>query len=171
MTGKRGHKQCTHCEGYTGPRSLSCPHCGVEFESRAKEQRDPNKPDGRGRKICPDCTQPNGVRARFCKSCNFAFTIKKRVGPMRGQITEWEDLAKRTKVKVIGGSGPYYETPDGERHYSVARGVYHVLSVEKTGLNVNSDKYGRRFLYMGPKIKSRIATNLWEDACKIVRVK
>lgn len=174
--GKRGQKQCTHCEGYTEPRSISCPHCGAEFEKRVKAPRDPNKPDGRGRKICPDCSQPVGVRTKICPSCNFAFTIKKNNDPIRGQILNWQELTTGTRIRVIGGSGPYYEREDGERNYLSSRGNYVVKSVSSKGLNVIGDlssksaDAGAQFLYMGPKEKSDICDNLWRDSHKLVKV-
>lgn len=170
----KGYKKCQKCQKFCGPRSFKCKHCDCDFEKNSVKI---NKPTGkRGIKKCKKCSQPVGVRTKICPSCNFAFTIKKNNDPIRGQILNWQELTTGTRIRVIGGSGPYYEGEDGERNYLSSRGKYVVKSVSSKGLNVIGDlssksaDAGAQFLYMGPKEKSDICDNLWRDSHKLVKV-
>jgi len=174
--GKRGQKTCPECSGTTGPRSHRCPHCHHKFEKRVVQPKRSNH--GRGKKTCPGCESILGVRTRECPSCDYKFKIKThtdRVLP--NQITDWESLTKGTRIRVVGGSGPYYRNSDGENQYTTSRGKYIVQEVCEDGLCVvgdltsKSSDAGFSFLYMGPKVRSPLCSNLWRDACKIVRVK
>ena len=170
----RGVKVCPDCGEHNGPRSITCKKCGHKFQKAVKPKKDPNKPDGRGRKICKVCGQPNGVRAAHCKNCGSPFVINKGSTIRKDLISDWTALSQGDRIRVIGGSGPYYES-EGERHYTTSRGRYIVRSVTDKGINVVGDMTsksadaGNSFLYMGPLQKSPLCNNLWRDAHKIVK--
>lgn len=100
-------------------------------------------------KVCSKCNQESGVRTKICE-CGAVFPTKtKREKALKPKCEEvdWKELRKGDVVKVLVGTGPYYENSNG-RTYMGLGGKYTVLSIEKEGFFVD-DGIGRAFCYMG----------------------
>ncbi len=101
-------------------------------------------------KICSLCNQEAGVRTKIC-DCGAVFPVKskreKALKP-KGEEIDWKDLRRGDEVKIIAGTGPYYESENGRIYMGLA-GKYKVISVEKDGFLV--DDGGRAFCYMAEK--------------------
>ena len=70
----------------------------------------------RGQKICPECNCVNGVRAFVCKKCDYEFKMKQgRRGPRKIPVKNHQSLIKGDKIRVVGGSGPFYTDINGEK--------------------------------------------------------
>lgn len=136
----------------------------------------------RGQKLCKNCNNTNGARAHTCKHCNHSFksntapTSKNKSGKIKKQrkpkkfeeISNWADLKKGDRIKIIGRSGNYYLGPDGERQYLTDAGVYTVQGVDDLGLHVYDGGYG--YIYMGPEVRSETIPNMFRSPHKIVKV-
>lgn len=104
-------------------------------------------------KICDKCGLENGVRTKTC-SCGRQFPQKtkreKALKPKTEEI-EWQELKPKDEVKIISGTGPYFENKNGDRTYlGCPAGKYEVICLEKDGFFVN-DGCGRIFVYMAEK--------------------
>jgi hypothetical protein len=101
-------------------------------------------------KTCPECKNDQlGVRTQQCE-CGHKFEIKhKKIRKFVPSDVDWRTLEHGDVIRVIGGSGPYFDGESGIRQYlGVPSGKYEVMSVEKDGFFVN-DGVGRLFTYMG----------------------
>jgi len=147
-------------------------------------------------KVCNHCSEQNGVRTLVCKKCNTPFKIKsqdfnkqsdtasshvkRRSGhPRRLKkrkkelIKDWRSLIRGDIIRVVGGSGTFYQTSDGMRHYLTNRGKYEVESIDSNGIHVRGvapRTSGHQFLYMGPLTKSSLCTSLYRDKHKLLAV-
>ena len=101
-----------------------------------------------GQKICSSCDEINGVRAFECKNCGTA-------------------LKKGDLIRVIGGSGTYYISESGDKHYFTDRGKYIVSSIDKNGIVANGP-CGMCYLYMGKKKRSKLLDTMWNAPHKII---
>lgn len=130
----------------------------------------------RGQKLCKNCNQTNGARAHICKHCNNEFVsnsktpkkVNKRKPKKYEEISNWKDLQKGDKIKVIGRSGNYYLGEDGDKQYLTDAGVYIVQDKDELGLRVYDGGYG--YIYMGPEQKSDLIPNMYRSPHKIVKV-
>jgi len=132
-------------------------------------------------KVCEQCQEQNGVRTLVCKKCSTPFKIKsknynsKKARRRRKKqfIKNWRSLSHGDIIRVIGGSGPFYEDKDGMRHYLTDRGKYTIDSIDKTGINVIGiapRTSGHQFLYMGPLKKSPQCSAVYRDKHKLLPV-
>ena len=137
-------------------------------------------------KVCNHCSEPNGVRTLVCKKCNTPFKIKsqdlnkqsdrqpRRLKRRKKElIKDWQALIKGDIIRVVGGSGTFYQTSDGMRHYLTDRGKYEVESIDSNGIHVRGvapRTSGHQFLYMGPLTKSSLCTSLYRDKHKLLAV-
>ena len=132
-------------------------------------------------KVCEQCQEQNGVRTLICKSCKVPFKIKSsNYNPHKARrrrkkqfIKDWRSLSRGDIIRVIGGSGPFYDGKDGMRHYLTDRGKYTVDSIDKNGINVIGiapRTCGQQFLYMGPLLKSPACTTVYRDKHKLLPV-
>ena len=132
-------------------------------------------------KVCEQCQEQNGVRTLICKSCKAPFKIKSsNYNPKKARrrrkkqfIKDWRSLSKGDVVRVIGGSGPFYDGKDGMRHYLTDRGKYTIDSIDKNGLHVLGiapRTSGQQFLYMGPLKKSPMCSTVYRDKHKLLPV-
>ena len=97
------------------------------------------------------CGSQCGVRSVTCPDCNTKFPVKsKREQALKpkGEEVDWKDLRRGDEVKIIAGTGPYYESENGRIYMGLA-GKYKVISIEKDGFLV--DDGGRAFCYMAEK--------------------
>ena len=123
-----------------------------------------NKP---GQKSCSECGTINGVRAFECKECNYEFKMKKaRKRPHYVPVEDFKTLEHGDEVKVIGGSGPYFENAEGERTYLTDRGTYRVIKTDATGIQVYGGT-GHGYLYMGKTCPSDCVASITKTACKL----
>lgn len=130
----------------------------------------------RGQKLCKNCNQINGARAHTCKHCNNEFKagatsknkpVKTRKTKKYEEITDWTNLKNGDRIKVVGRSGNYYQTPDGERQYLTDAGLYTVQHVDSLGLHVYDGGYG--YIYMGPEVPSAVIPNMYRSPHKILK--
>ena len=125
----------------------------------------------RGQKICSHCNTANGVRSYECKSCGQEFTMKKKPkGIRKKQVENFKTLQKGDWIKVVGGSGPYYEDSEGERAYFVNRGKYKVEYTDNEGIHAHGDS-GYNYLYMGKSCPSPLLDSIIRSPCKILLLK
>lgn len=122
----------------------------------------------RGQKTCSSCNTINGVRSFECKQCGAQFKMKKlKRGLKRILIKDHTILQKGDTIRVIGGSGPYYEDATGERTYFVERGKYSVDKVDANGIFAFSEG-GFDYLYMGEICRSKILESIIKAPCKVL---
>lgn len=122
----------------------------------------------RGQKKCSSCNTINGVRSFECKHCGAQFKMKKfKRGLTKTLIKDHTILKKGDAIRVIGGSGPYYEGADGVRIYFVERGKYCVDRVDENGIFAFSES-GFDYLYMGKICKSKILDSIIKAPCKVL---
>lgn len=133
----------------------------------------------RGQKLCKNCNNINGARAHVCKHCNTAFVsgaisknkkFKKKLPKKFEEITNWQELTSGDKIKVIGRSGNYYVSSNGDKQYMTDAGVYTVKAQDENGLTVYSNNGGFGYIYMGPEIQSNLIPNMYRSPHKIVKV-
>lgn len=121
----------------------------------------------RGQKLCVNCNTINGVRSFNCKSCGNAFKMKKGIFKKSPQkVEDYTLLQKGDRIKIVGGSGPYYTTKDGIRHYFTDRGKYTVDKIVHNGI-IAHGKCGIEFFYMGPIQTSPILKSIVRSPHKI----
>ena len=123
-------------------------------------------------KVCTNCNSKNGVRTLVCKS-NGSSRAKARKRRKKRFIKKWRSLSPGDVVRVVGGSGPFYESSDGMRHYLTDRGKYEIESVDKNGLHVLGiapRTSGYQFLYMGPLKKSPQCSAVYRDKHKLLPI-
>ena len=111
----------------------------------------------RGQKLCP-CGGINAARQRVCKFCHERFESKNT--PIKNEIKDWQSLEKGAVVKVIQGTGPYFEYQSdskddeakaGDRVCLGNNGVFKVVGLDPEGIKAINTKTGVfTFLYMGP---------------------
>lgn len=122
----------------------------------------------RGQKLCKSCSKINGVRSFECKHCGEPFEMKKgRKTPKKKRVDDYTTLKKGDVIRVIGGSGPYYESIDGERQYLTDRGKYLVESIDNNGIH-SYGSTGYNYLYMGKKCRSHLLDRIIKEPHKIV---
>ena len=125
----------------------------------------------RGQKICPKCNCVNGVRSFVCKNCDHEFKMKKsRRGPRKILVKNHQSLNKGDKIRVVGGSGPFYTDRYGEKIYLIDRGKYTVESVDNTGIHSYGDT-GYNYLYMGKRCPSPLMSSITKAPCKILLIR
>ena len=130
----------------------------------------------RGQKLCKNCNNINGARAHVCKHCGQEFVsnnqkptqAKKKKLKKYEEINNWKDLQKGDKIKVIGRSGNYYVSEDGDKQYLTDAGIYTVQDKDELGLRVYDGGYG--YIYMGPETRSNTIPNMYRSPHKIVKV-
>jgi hypothetical protein len=130
----------------------------------------------RGQKLCKNCNNINGARAHVCKHCDQEFVsnnkkptqAKKKKLKKYEEISNWKDLQKGDKIKVIGRSGNYYVGEDGDKQYLTDAGIYTVQDKDELGLRVYDGGYG--YIYMGPETRSNTIPNMYRSPHKIVKV-
>lgn len=124
----------------------------------------------RGQKSCPQCKIINGARSFQCKSCGHMFAMKKkRRGKKRTRILDYTTLKKGDIIKVIGGTGPYYEDDAGVRHYLTERGKYTVDGTDDSGIKCWGPS-GYDYLYMGESCRSKLLHNIMKEPHKILMI-
>lgn len=122
----------------------------------------------RGVKYCSECETENGVRAYECKNCDHPFKMKKgRRGIRKKLVEDFKTLKKGDVIKVVGGSGDYYEGRDGERQYFTDRGRYTVVDTDHTGIKAYGP-HGYTYLYMGKKCPSTLVSGITKAPHKIL---
>ena len=135
----------------------------------------------RGQKLCKNCNGINGARSHACKHCNHEFVKKESSGRVTktkrrkrfkkySSIDNWQDLVIGERIKVIRGSGSYYQNEAGEKQYLTDGGIYNVISVDSKGLVVYASDGGFGYIYMGPEEKSDTLPNVYRSPHKIVKV-
>jgi hypothetical protein len=121
----------------------------------------------RGAKKCRGCGGVNGARALQCRNCGVAFKIKKRV--KRSLVSEWNELVPGDRVRVIGGSGPYYLDTQG-RSYLTEKGVYTVVGIDINGVHARTQYGSYTYLYMGPEERSDLCHSLYRSPHKLLKL-
>jgi hypothetical protein len=141
------YKVCSHCQARVGVRTLKC-SCGQAFHSVVK------KPDV-VKYLAPLSHEVSGKRKR------------------RFETVDWRDLKPGDRIRIIGGSGPYYQADDGSKKTMTERGTYRVVSLDKLGINaIGMGKIaGHHHLYMGPHIKSPLFPGLYRRKHKFKRLR
>lgn len=132
----------------------------------------------RGEKICKKCKAPNGPRAFRCKACNASFDINRHGGEKKNAVLEWTELEKGQYIKVLAGSGPYWQPPNSvheeDRMYMGYHGIFSIFKVLQDGLlTIKATGEGRGgiyFIYMGPVMRSK-QTGCYRQPHMIVKVK
>lgn len=102
------------------------------------------------------CGEKVGVRARQCKKCKTIFPTKskreKELKQRGEEVEDWKSLEIGSKIKVIGGSGPYYSyIKDGKEcidYLGCDPGNYILKSIVKDGIFV-TDGSIRYYVYLG----------------------
>ena len=130
---------------------------------------------GKGQKVCPECNTVNGARAYQCKVCDYAFPNKHgRIRYSKRPVRDWRDLKRGDCVRVVGGSGSYYESPDtGERTYMSSKGKYKVDTITGNGIlayGIGKNNTGCQFIYMGEHKQSKLCDNMYNAPHKLVRI-
>ena len=130
---------------------------------------------GKGQKKCPECSVINGARAYQCKSCDYAFPNKYgKVRYSKRPVRDWRELKRGDCVRVVGGSGSYYESQDtGERTYMASKGKYRVDSLTGNGIvayGIGKNNTGCEFIYMGEHTKSPLCDNMYKSPHKLIRI-
>ena len=125
----------------------------------------------RGKKTCSECGTVTGVRSFVCPNCEHEFKMKKgRKRPRKKEVKDFKTLEKGDSIRVVGGSGPYYTSPEtGERMYLVDRGKYTVISTDDNGIQVYGQN-GYGYLYMGKSCPSKLMNSITQSPCKILKV-
>ena len=129
----------------------------------------------RGQKLCSKCSNINGARAYTCKYCNEPFEVrakgskikKKRIKKL--EYIDWKDLEIGQRIKVMGRSGTYYVSENGDKTYMSDPGIYNVVGKDNNGLRVYG-KSGYTYIYMGPEKKSPLLDNMFNAPHKIMKV-
>lgn len=129
----------------------------------------------RGQKLCTKCNQINGARAYQCKHCGESFEVrakgskikKKRIKKL--ETISWSDIEVGQKIKVMGRSGTYYLSSNGDRTYMSDPGIYTIIGKDANGLRVYG-KSGYTYIYMGPEKKSSLLDNMYNAPHKIMKV-
>ena len=129
----------------------------------------------RGQKLCSKCNNVNGARAYTCKYCNEPFEVrakgskikKKRIKKL--EYIDWKELEIGQRIKVMGRSGTYYVSENGDKTYMSDPGIYNVVGKDTTGLRVYG-KSGYTYIYMGPEKKSSLLDNMFNAPHKIMKV-
>ena len=130
---------------------------------------------GKGQKKCPECGVMNGARAYQCKECDYAFPNKYgKVRYSKRPVRDWRDLKRGDCVRVVGGSGSYYVSPEtGERTYMSSKGKYKVHSITGDGIvayGIGKNNTGCEFIYMGIHKQSNLVDNMYNSPHKLVRI-
>lgn len=135
-------------------------------EAQPKSEQNPP----RGRKACKECGVINGVRAYVCKHCGEEFKMKKhRKRSHKIPVENFRDLKEGDLIRVVGGSGPYHTSEDGERTYFIDRGKYTVVKIEKDGIQARGNA-GMCYLYMGESCPSKLLDTITNSPCKLQKV-
>lgn len=123
----------------------------------------------RGVKVCPECDRQTGVRTYECE-CGYAFPMKKRrKGKRKTVVDDYKTLKHGDRVILVGSSGPYYVTKEGERSYLSDRGVYRVISTDQNGV-VATGKHGFAHLYMGKRCQG-LVPSITKEPCKLLLIR
>ena len=130
---------------------------------------------GKGQKVCPECNTVNGARAYQCKVCDYAFPNKHgRIRYSKRPVRDWRELKRGDCVRVVGGSGSYYVSPDtGERTYMSSKGKYKVHTISRDGIvayGIGKNNTGCQFIYMGVHKQSNLVDNMFNSPHKLVRI-
>ena len=130
---------------------------------------------GKGQKVCPECNTVNGARAYQCKVCDYAFPNKHgRIRYSKRPVRDWRELKRGDCVRVVGGSGSYYVSPDtGERTYMSSKGKYKVHTISRDGIvayGIGKNNTGCQFIYMGIHKQSNLVDNMYNSPHKLVRI-
>ena len=130
---------------------------------------------GKGQKVCPECNAVNGARAYQCKVCDYAFPNKHgRIRYSKRPVRDWRELKRGDCVRVVGGSGSYYVSPDtGERTYMSSKGKYKVHTISRDGIvayGIGKNNTGCQFIYMGVHKQSNLVDNMYNSPHKLVRI-
>lgn len=112
----------------------------------------------RGVKTCTGCGYQTGPRAFRCPSCDKSFDIQrgitKRQKKRKGEKVDWTKLEEGECIRVVSGSGPYWEPEEGERIPLGHKGYFRVKDVKDDGIVVRgmtNKNSGYCFIYMGEK--------------------
>lgn len=125
----------------------------------------------RGQKLCKQCGTISGARAFECKKCGTQFAMKKfKKTKRKVLVSDYKTLQRGDTIRVISGSGPFYQDGDGERIYLTDRGKYTVMSTDDNGICAYGEN-GYEYIYMGITCKSNILDNITKAPCKILLVK
>ena len=130
---------------------------------------------GKGQKKCPECGVITGARAYQCKECDYAFPNKYgKIRYSKRPVRDWRDLKQGDCVRVVGGSGSYYVSPEtGERTYMSSKGKYKVHSITRDGIvayGIGKNNTGCQFIYMGVHKQSNLCDNMYNAPHKLVRI-
>lgn len=125
----------------------------------------------RGRKFCEKCQTANGARAYECKNCGHQFNVKtKKRRRVKVKINDWKQLKEGDCIRVISGSGPYYDR-NGQKDPLGHAGKFIVKSIDQNGLvcfGCSKNNRGYAHIYMGEKANSLNIPNLIRAPHKIV---
>ena len=130
---------------------------------------------GKGQKVCPECNTVNGARAYQCKVCDYAFPNKHgRIRYSKRPVRDWRELKRGDCVRVVGGSGSYYVSPDtGARTYMSSKGKYKVHTISRDGIvayGIWKNNTGCQFIYMGVHKQSDLCDNMYNAPHKLIRI-
>jgi hypothetical protein len=93
-----------------------------------------------------------------------------RIGPKNKQVEDHTTLHRGDLIRVVGGSGSYYEDKEGDKHYFTDRGKYTVYEIHKDYILARGS-YGTTCLYMGKKRRSKLLDSIWDAPHKILLLK
>lgn len=129
----------------------------------------------RGQKLCTKCNNINGARAYVCKHCNEPFEVRAKGSKIKKkhvkklELIDWKEIEIGQRIKVMGRSGTYYVSENGEKTYMSDPGLYNVVGKDNNGLRVYG-KSGYTYIYMGPEKKSSLLDNMFNAPHKIMKV-
>lgn len=129
----------------------------------------------RGQKLCTKCNQINGARAYHCKHCGEPFEVRAKGSKVKKKHVKklesisWSDIEVGQKIKVMGRSGTYYVSENGDKTYMSDPGIYTIIGKDANGLRVYG-KSGYTYIYMGPEKKSTLLENMYNAPHKIMKV-
>src|SRR5690348_11288172 len=90
----------------------------------------------------------NGVRSLSCKTCGEQFIVKsKKIKKFQPKEIDWKELHPKDRIKILSGTGPYYEGENG-RIYLGPAGIFDVVELHNDGFTIR-DGIAIGFCYMG----------------------
>lgn len=126
----------------------------------------------RGKKTCKKCGSLNGARAYNCVNCGNEFDIKsvKTKKIFRKKVRDWKELNSGDCIRVISGTGPYYDKELGKQSVG-HNGKFIVMGLDKNGIlgfGCSKNNSGYAHIYMGETVESPVVPNLIRSAHKII---
>ena len=101
-------------------------------------------------KTCTKCEEECGVRTKTCPNCGQKFATKTLKKTKKGIPIDWKSLVKGDRIKILKGSGPYFQAKNVDKHSMGYHGNFTVHRINLDGIIV-CGKFGYGYVYMGEK--------------------